>query len=40
MLLRQRVKPANQKQKPQFEIWLSKWQNALSIGSGIQAYKK
>ena len=23
-----------------FEIWLGKWKNAPSIGSGIQAYKK
>ena len=24
----------------EFEIWLGKWKNAPSIGSGIQAYKK
>ena len=24
----------------EFEIWLGKWQNTLSIGLGIQAYKK
>ena len=24
----------------EFEIWLGEQQNALSIGSGIQAYKK